>query len=128
MLFIFSTPVLVRHLWQLKTVVFLHWCLICAALLGLNEDDSIRSSRIQIYYNTEHRIYTLFYCVMASCQGKSGHFTLKWARKMKYHFNEITLVKSNCASWDWSQFSLRPTCWAFKSDLCNTPKFDEMHS
>jgi len=28
MLFIFSTPVLIRHLWQLKTVVSLHWCLI----------------------------------------------------------------------------------------------------
>jgi len=26
--FIFPTPVLIRHLWQLKTVVvFLHWCL-----------------------------------------------------------------------------------------------------
>ncbi len=25
MLIIFSTPVLIRHLWQLKTVVFLHW-------------------------------------------------------------------------------------------------------
>ncbi len=24
---------LIRHLWQLKTVVFLHWCLICAVLL-----------------------------------------------------------------------------------------------
>ncbi len=23
---------LIRHLWQLKTVVFLHWCLICAVL------------------------------------------------------------------------------------------------
>jgi hypothetical protein len=30
MLFIFSTPVLSRHLWQLKTVVFLRWFLICA--------------------------------------------------------------------------------------------------
>ncbi len=29
MKFIFSMPVLIRHLWQLKTVVFLHWCLIC---------------------------------------------------------------------------------------------------
>ncbi len=27
--FIFSTTVSIRHLWQLKTVVFLHWCLIC---------------------------------------------------------------------------------------------------
>ncbi len=33
MLFNFSTPVLIKHLWQLKTVVFLHWCLICALLL-----------------------------------------------------------------------------------------------
>ncbi len=30
----FSKPVLIRHLWQLKTVVFLHWCLTRAALLG----------------------------------------------------------------------------------------------
>ena len=28
---IFST--LIRHLWQLKIVVFLHWCLICAVVL-----------------------------------------------------------------------------------------------
>ncbi len=29
----FLTPVLNRHLWQLKTVVSLHWCLICTVLL-----------------------------------------------------------------------------------------------
>ncbi len=28
----FSTLVLIRHLWRLKTVVFLHWCLIHAVL------------------------------------------------------------------------------------------------
>jgi len=27
MLLIFSAPVLIRHLWLLKTVVFMHWCL-----------------------------------------------------------------------------------------------------
>jgi len=26
----FLTLGLIRHLWQLKTVVFLHWCLLCA--------------------------------------------------------------------------------------------------
>ncbi len=35
MVFIFSTPVLIRHLWQLKAVGFLHWCLICAVLLNI---------------------------------------------------------------------------------------------
>ncbi len=33
MLFIFSTPVLIRHLWHLKTAVFVHWCLIRAVPL-----------------------------------------------------------------------------------------------
>ncbi len=36
MLFIFSMPVLIRCLWQLKTVVLLHWCLICAVLLAFD--------------------------------------------------------------------------------------------
>ncbi len=35
MLFIFSTPVFIRHLWQLKTVVFLHWCLICTEIWSM---------------------------------------------------------------------------------------------
>jgi hypothetical protein len=29
----FSTSELIRNLWQLKTVAFLHWCLICAVSL-----------------------------------------------------------------------------------------------
>ncbi len=33
MLFIFSTPVLIRHLWQPKTFVYLHWCLLCTVPL-----------------------------------------------------------------------------------------------
>ncbi len=33
MLFISLTPVLIRHLWQLKTAVFLHCCVISIALL-----------------------------------------------------------------------------------------------
>ncbi len=45
MMFIFSTPVLIRHLWQLKTVVFLPWCLIhavlfVASLMIVNDDTS----------------------------------------------------------------------------------------
>jgi len=31
----FLRVVLIRHLWQLKTVVFLHWCLICTVLWKL---------------------------------------------------------------------------------------------
>ncbi len=34
MLLIFSTPVLIRHLWQLKADVFLHWCLIRAVIFN----------------------------------------------------------------------------------------------
>jgi hypothetical protein len=35
MFFNFSTPVLIRHLWQLKTVVFLHWCLKLSVVLAM---------------------------------------------------------------------------------------------
>jgi hypothetical protein len=31
----FLTPVLIRHLWQLEAVVFLHWCLMCVVLSSL---------------------------------------------------------------------------------------------
>jgi hypothetical protein len=33
LMFIFSIPVLVRYLWQLKTFVFMHWYIISAVLL-----------------------------------------------------------------------------------------------
>jgi hypothetical protein len=39
MLFIFSTPVLIGNLWQLKTAVSLHWCLIRAACLFINDEE-----------------------------------------------------------------------------------------
>ncbi len=38
MLFSFSTPHLIRHLWQLKTVVFVHLCLIRAVLLEVDHE------------------------------------------------------------------------------------------
>jgi hypothetical protein len=53
-----STPVLIKHLWQFKTVVFLHWCLIRSVLLGLNIADTFKSSSILIYENTSPSIYT----------------------------------------------------------------------
>ncbi len=40
MLLIFSTLVLIRHLWQFKTVVFMHRCLICALLLRRKFDSA----------------------------------------------------------------------------------------
>ncbi len=33
----FLTPVLIRHLWQVKTVVFLHWCLILLYCVNITE-------------------------------------------------------------------------------------------
>ncbi len=45
MKFIFSTPVLIRHLWQLKTVVFRHWCLILTVTLS----PLLVAAKLQIY-------------------------------------------------------------------------------
>ncbi len=46
---IFSTLVLIRHLWQLKTVVCLHWCLIRAFLL------SNCNKRVLVYHTSVKR-------------------------------------------------------------------------
>jgi hypothetical protein len=40
MLFIFSTPVFIRHLWQLQIVIFLHWCLKSTVLLTIGRQSS----------------------------------------------------------------------------------------
>ena len=40
-MFIFSTPVLIRHLCQFKTIVFWHWCLIHVVLLKHTLQSSI---------------------------------------------------------------------------------------
>ncbi len=45
MLFIFSTPVLIRHLQKLKAVVLLHWCLTSAIILR----------QLVFLYNYSHR-------------------------------------------------------------------------
>ncbi len=56
MLFIFSIPGLIRHLWQLKTVVFLHWCLICAILLVYKPNKRSSEKNILTYFS-HHFIY-----------------------------------------------------------------------
>ncbi len=42
----FSTPLLIRHLWQLMTVVFLHWCLIRALPLTNANEPKIKNSQL----------------------------------------------------------------------------------
>ncbi len=73
-------PVLIRHLWQLKSIVFLHWCLIRAILL------------------TKHQQITavLIFKSFTRLEGKPGisclfftlsHFTtqLQWFPTIKLH-------------------------------------------
>ncbi len=52
MKFIFSIPVLTRHLWQSKTVVFLHWCLLCTVPLSFfNQCATLFLSMFAIFKN-----------------------------------------------------------------------------
>jgi hypothetical protein len=67
MLFIFSTPVLIKHLRQFKTIVFLHWCLICALLF-------LKLPKIKSLILTgEHNIYGR---KPKSCLGRVFNFKL----------------------------------------------------
>ncbi len=53
MFFLFSTPGLDKNLLQLKTAVFLHWCLLRAVPLDLNEVGTFKSSSMLIYEVTK---------------------------------------------------------------------------
>ncbi len=48
MLFIYSTLALIRHLWQLKTVVFLYRCLMGVVLLDSGGGSFIESDSIAL--------------------------------------------------------------------------------
>ncbi len=50
----FSTPELIRNLWQLKTAVFLHWCLISAVPFFC-------PNLFKLF--TWTKFYTIFYCL-----------------------------------------------------------------
>jgi hypothetical protein len=59
-LLIFPTPVLIRHPWLLKTVVFQHWCLICAILL-------VEAVRSLLYLDQEPFLWNIFgvnFCIL----------------------------------------------------------------
>jgi len=76
-MFIFSTPVLIRHLWQLKTVVFLHWCLICTVQLITSTWLSLRDrlaspANIKLRWERSARTNTLAY----SSQTKKNRFII----------------------------------------------------
>ncbi len=84
MLFIFSVLALIRHVWQLKTVVFLHWCLIHVVLLHgtryfrgppwLNESTLTGLPQAMLSYNA-NSLYIMHYLQMdtqPSCQTTSA--------------------------------------------------------
>ncbi len=58
-MFIFSTPVLIRHLWQLKTAVFLHGCLICT--VPLNKCIQFQMCCIIKKVSTKYKYSTIFF-------------------------------------------------------------------
>jgi hypothetical protein len=71
MLFIFSTPLLIRHLWQFKTVAFLDWCLICSVLLTI----SVFFKFPLNYKNVENCLNTNIYSYFETPVGQS-YFSL----------------------------------------------------
>jgi hypothetical protein len=71
MSFIFSTPALNRRLWQLKTVVFLHWYIICAVLLLYLGEENTLTLNLEMCYHLafvyrdafQWQLYVQFLCL-----------------------------------------------------------------
>ncbi len=60
MLFIFFNAVLIRHLRQLKTAVFQHWCLICAVLFFNVLDPFVSYTKMKCYEHDPGSLFTLY--------------------------------------------------------------------
>jgi hypothetical protein len=60
-MFICSTPMLIRHLWQLKAVVFLHWCLMHAVVLSKHVGEL--GIFLQVFYKQKLRFKWLAHSI-----------------------------------------------------------------
>ncbi len=91
MLFIFSTPVLNRHLWQLKTVVFLHWCLMHAILLAKKPMVAVVLVVASLAQATANRIARQM-AWSAKCQSAKCFFDRKLRNLKKWPINKMPLL------------------------------------
>jgi hypothetical protein len=91
MLFIFSTPELIRHLWHLKTSVFLNWSLICAVPLNsASLCNTIKSSERGRHWKGRQNKFSRIYC---SYKDIFTVLTFRWCSKFPIdHFNKSFLL------------------------------------
>ncbi len=106
MLFIFSTPVSIRHLWQLKTVVFLHWCLIC---VPLNLEESTLTGKIFLHRMWLPLTSKYFKCLSFQCK----FFLSKTVASLFFSISKCDRIKWMCG---------------FQADLFTTQSFKIKHS
>ncbi len=91
MLFIFSTPVLNRHLWHLKTVDFLHWCLMNAILLAKKPKATVVLVVASLAQATANRIARQM-AWSAKCQLAKCFFDQKLRNLKKWPINKMPLL------------------------------------
>ncbi len=94
----FQIPVLIRHLWQLKTVVFMHWCLISAGLLIDPTDvssEKANKSKILKDKNRGNRICIELFELSNTVLSERYLKMKKTSSKLIYHFAQIFLSMSH---------------------------------
>ncbi len=90
MLLFFSTPVLIRHLCQLKTVVFLHWCLMRVVLFQLD----LLIPSIVIKLSLKDRQTDIRPPIHIICLFDTFHFTA-FVKSELFFFQFLFLFQSN---------------------------------
>ncbi len=128
MLFIFLMPALIRHLLQLKKVVFLHWCLICVVIL--NQEREILSNCDIEFYNFRH--LKVQKCKILNQSKWDQNFEVNFQnhqkRKQKLSkYNKIEqyqiiilwkFVRCHWISWNLSNLIIFVLFWKSPKDLC----------
>jgi hypothetical protein len=90
------TTILIRYLWQLKTVVFLHWRLIRAVLLLVGDATQIVSH----WPRWQRQIHFCLFCVavVGVFDGKIAHVNAALRRNpdVAVTINKLILLIRNC--------------------------------
>jgi hypothetical protein len=78
----FLTPALNRYLWQIKTVVFLHWCLICTVLLH---------TLLNQFYTSQVMLHHLLLLKRSQCFREIGSYSVLFTFLVGWHASAVSL-------------------------------------
>ncbi len=119
MLLIFSTPVLIRHLWQLETVHFLHWCIIRAVLLATK---SVVLTNKKYFWRLLKGSNNLNIFIIALFSNCMFTFSIQPSGSLFLYYTKMH-CSTHTVCTKWKIKNILDQCWHLGAKTCNNTGF-----